>query len=123
MNDMQKRFILFLGGCMVVRLLFTYAAYRVSVDNLRYLGYLALVPVIGWLWIMFVSPRDTGDEVFGEKIWWKSLRPIHMVLYLLFSILAISGNKNAWVVLLVDTLFGLGAFLRHHYIEGNFSKL
>jgi hypothetical protein len=46
-----------------------------------------------------------------------------MTLWGLFSYLAISGNKNAWIVLLIDTLFGLGAFIQHHHKEDNFKKL
>lgn len=124
MNNIQKRFLLFLFGCIAVRLLFTYLAYHFQNSKyLTYLGYLAIIPVIGWLWIMFIKPRDTGTEVMGDKIWWKPLRPIHTILYALFAYLAITGNKNAWVILLIDTLFGLSAFLYHHYKEGNFSKL
>ncbi len=123
MNNIQKRFLLFLFGCIMVRLLFVYAAKNVSLETLRYLGYLALIPIIGWLYIIFINPRDTGAEVFGDKIWWKNLRPIHLILYSIFSYLAITKNKWAWVVLLIDVLFGLSAFLYHHYTEGNFSKL
>jgi hypothetical protein len=79
--------------------------------------------VLGWSYIIFIGSRDTGAEVFGEKIWWKNLRIIHMALYSTFAYLAINKNKDAWLVLLTDTLFGLASFITHHYNEGNFSKL
>jgi len=59
----------------------------------------------------------------GDKIWWKHLRPFHALLWGLFSYLAITGNRNAWIVLFIDILFGLSAFLVFHWNEGNFSKL
>jgi hypothetical protein len=62
-------------------------------------------------------------EVLGEKIWWKNLRPIHMLLWFYFAWLAIHQNRMAWVVLLVDTMFGLTAFLVYHGMQGNFKKL
>lgn len=123
MNNIQKRFILFLFGCIGTRLLFVYIAKNVSLQVLPYLGYLALIPVLGWLYILFIKSRDTGLEVFGGKIWWNSIRPIHIALYSTFAYLAINKNKNSWIALLVDVGFGLGAFLHHHYISGNFNRL
>jgi len=87
------------------------------------LGYMALLPVMGWFYIIFIGKRDTGLEVFGESIWWKSLRPIHMVLWGLFAYMAIVGLPRAWVVLAVDTVFGLCAFLFHHWREGTLSLM
>ena len=123
MNTIQKRFILFLFGCIGSRLAFTALSAFASQSILKILGFIALIPVIGWFYIIFIGERNIGLEVGGGKIWWKHLRPIHMTLWGLFSYLAISGNKNAWVVLLIDTLFGLGAFIQHHHKEDNFKKL
>jgi hypothetical protein len=123
MNTIQKRFILFLFGCIGSRLAFTALSAFASQSILKILGFIALIPVIGWFYIIFIGERNIGLEVGGGKIWWKHLRPIHMTLWGLFSYLAISGNKNAWIVLLIDTLFGLGAFIQHHHKEDNFKKL
>ncbi len=123
MNNIQKRFLLFLCGCIVIRLLF--AIFAKSIDNkyLPLLGYIALIPVIGWFYIIFIGKRDTGGEVFGERIWWKKLRIIHMGFWLSFAYLAINHNSNAWILLFSDTMFGLLAFLVHHYKEDNYKKL
>jgi hypothetical protein len=87
------------------------------------LGFLALIPVIGWIYIIFIGKRDTGIEVLGDKIWWKNLRPIHLILWSLFVWLAVKRNPLAWLVLLVDTMFGLSAFLIYHWYQGNFKRL
>lgn len=55
----------------------------------------AIIPS-GWLYIIFIGKRYTGLEVFGDKI---------------------------WIVLLIDTLFGLSAFLVYYWRQGNFKKL
>ena len=121
--QLKFRFLLFIFGCIGSRLAFTIVSAFASGWLLRVLGLIALGPVIGWFYIIFIGKRDTGLEVLGEKIWWKNLRPIHMLLWAFFAYLAIMGNRNAWIVLLIDTLFGLGAFLVHHYQEGNLNKL
>ena len=120
---MQQRILMFLIGCIGVRSLFVIIAKYVNTTYLKYLGYLALVPAIGFVYIYLTGSRKTGAEVFGEKIWWNNLRPIHAILYFLFAYNAIIGNKQAWIYLLVDVIFGLISFLIHHYINGDFSKL
>ena len=123
MNNIQKRFLLFLLGCIVVRLLFTILAKNIESSKLPYLGYIALLPVIGWFYIIFIGNRDTGGEVFGEKIWWKNLRIIHVTFWSVFAFMAINKNTDSWKVLFTDTIFGLFAFLIHHYNAGNFALL
>ena len=123
MNDIQKRFLLFLVGCIGIRTLFIIAAKNSPVIYLKYMGYLALLPAIGFVYIFFTGSRQTGAEVFGGKIWWNDLRPIHALLYFLFAYNAIMGNAGAWVYLLIDVLFGLSAFVHFHYKNGDFSKL
>lgn len=123
MNTLQKRFLLFLVGCIGTRFLFVYIAKTVNVNYLPYLGYLALAPAIGFLYIFFTKSRETGAEVFGERIWWNDLRPIHGGLYMIFAYNAIQKNTYAWIYLLIDVLFGLGSFLTHHLMVGSFSQL
>jgi hypothetical protein len=113
-NPIKIRFFLFLFGCIGSRLVFTGLAAFSKGWLLTLVGVLALIPVIGWFYIIFIGKRDTGLEVMGGKIWWKNLRPIHMFLWATFSYLAITGNPRAWLILLGDTLFGLSAFLVHH---------
>ena len=122
MNDLQKRFLMFLIGCIGVRSLFVVIAKYINIKYLKYLGYLALLPGIGFMYIYLTGIRNIGLGAFGEKIWWNNLRPIHSILYLLFAYNAIIGNKRAWIYLLVDVLIGLISFLIYHYVNGNFVK-
>lgn len=116
MNTLQKRFILFLLGCIGTRLLFVYIAKNIDVSLLKYMGYLLLLPAFGFIFIYLTGIRKTGDEVFGDKIWWNNLRPVHGILYLLFSYNAINGNKNSWIYLFIDVIFGIISFLIYHFI-------
>lgn len=114
MDNKTKRILLFLIGCIGTRTLFAYIAKTINVQYLPYLGVLALIPVIGWLYIVFIGKRDTGAEVFGAQIWWKKMRIVHLTIYALFALLAIMKHKCAWLLLLADVLIGLVAFTMHH---------
>ena len=83
MNNIQKRFLLFLVGCIGIRTLFVIIAKNSPVKYLKYMGYLALLPAIGFSYLFLTGTRKTGLEVFGNKIWWNDLRPLHSLLYLL----------------------------------------
>jgi hypothetical protein len=123
MNNIQKRFLLFLIGCILMRLSFVYIAKNSNTMMLKNLGFLALLPTIGFSYIYLTGSRKTGQEVFGDKIWWNNLRPIHAILYGLFAYNAINKNTNSWIYLLVDVIFGLLSFILYHYYEGDFSKI
>jgi hypothetical protein len=123
MNTIQKRFLLFLIGCIGMRSLFVIIAKHSSVQVLKYLGYLALLPVIGFIYIFATNSRETGAEVFGGKIWWNKLRPLHALFYALFAYNAIIGNRHAWIYLLIDVIVGLFSFLIFHFKNGDFSKV
>jgi hypothetical protein len=123
MNDIQKRFLLFLIGCIGTRTLFVLIAKNAGEKYLPLLGYLALLPAIGFIYIYLTGSRKTGAEVFGEKIWWNDLRPLHSLLYFLFAYNAIIGNTKAWIYLLIDVIFGLISFLFFHFKNGDFKKL
>jgi hypothetical protein len=123
MNNIQKRFILFLFGCIGTRSLLVYLAIIANTKFLMYMGFLALIPAFGFFYIYFTGSRKTGTEVFGDKIWWNNLRPIHGLLYSLFAYNAIIGNKSAWIYLLIDVILGLFSFLIYHYYVGDFYKL
>lgn len=116
MNTIQKRFLLFLFGCIGTRLLLVFISKQLNIKFLKYMGYLLLLPAFGFIFIYLTGIRQHGVEVFGDKIWWNNLRPIHALFYFLFSYNAINGNKNAWIYLFIDVLFGLTSFLIYHFI-------
>lgn len=116
MNNLYKRYFLFLVGCIGVRSLFVVAAKNVNKKYLPYASLPALAIGLGFLYIYFTGSRKTGREVFGEKIWWNHLRPVHGMLYLVFAYLAFVQNSYAYVPLLIDVIAGLVAFLHYHFL-------
>ena len=123
MNHIQKRFLLFLGGCIPARLFLVALAKYMPNNYLRYLGFITLLMALGFLYLYFTGARKVGVETFGQPIWWNKFRIIHGLLYFIFSYYAINGYASAYLILLYDTLIGLVLFLIHHYSVGNFNKL
>lgn len=114
MNDLHKRFLLFLFGCITLRCFLVFLAKGASKNLLLAMGTIALLPAIGFFYLFFSGKRKVGSETFGAKIWWNNLRPVHGILYLLFAIYAIRGDRRAWVFLLIDVIIGLVSFLVFH---------
>ncbi len=121
MNDsLRKRFVFFLVGCIGVRCALAYMAKHASPWLLHAMGYIAILPAIGFFYLYFSGTRTTGPEVFGDTIWWNHLRPVHGVLYGLFAYHAIMGYPYAWTYLLVDVIVGLSSFLLFHLAKVSF---
>ena len=114
MKNIYKRYLLFFFGCITIRSFLVYLATKLDKQKLKYMGYLALLPAIGFIYIYLTGSRKTGPEVFGGKIWWNNLRPIHSLLYFLFAYLAINNNRNAYIPLLIDVILGFFSFLFYH---------
>jgi hypothetical protein len=123
MNALQKRFLLFLGGCIPMRLFLVYLAKTLPLKYLPYMGAVALLPAIGFIYLFITGKRTTGAETQGAPIWWAHFRIVHGLLYLLFAFYAIQRVAAAYQILLADVCIGLGLFLWHHYTTGSFSNI
>ena len=111
-----RRVLLFLVGCIGSRSLLAYLAYALSPSQLPYLGFLTMIPVFGWVYILLTGSRKSGLETGGEPIWWNALRPLHAFNYALFSLFAFLRNEKAYLVLVFDVCIGLFAWIHHHFM-------
>ena len=123
MKALEKRFLLFLGGCIPMRLLFVWLAKIMPLNYLPYAGALALLPAFAFFYLFLSGKRTSGLETQGAPIWWMQFRIIHGFIYLCFAYYAFQRVRFAYKFLLADVFLGLGLFLWHHYTASNFSKL
>ena len=123
MTPLQKRFALFLGGCIPVRLALALIALKLPPNYLPIMGLVALLPAIGFLYLYLTGGRKVGVETQGAPIWWGDFRIIHSLFYLSFAIYALNQRTDAYQFLLADVAIGLLLFLGHHYSVGSFSQL
>tara|TARA_B110000037_G_scaffold4340_1_gene4725 strand:- start:969 stop:1337 length:369 start_codon:yes stop_codon:yes gene_type:complete len=112
MNKIQKRVLTFFFGCVVARLFLVILAYNTPKNYLPLLGYLAMIPAVGFLYNYLYSTRAKGFT--GGKIWWNNLRPIHSFLYASFAFYAIQKNTGSFKILLLDLIIGKTATLFHY---------
>tara|TARA_B100000989_G_scaffold190110_1_gene143196 strand:+ start:227 stop:607 length:381 start_codon:yes stop_codon:yes gene_type:complete len=121
MNKLQKRFTLFLLGCIPVRFLFVYVAKNIPINYLPLTAPITLIMGLGFFYTFF-SGKKTGST-FNQIAWWNNLRPIHGLLYILYSYYAYKKNSDAYKILLFDVIFGLLSFFIYHISVGSFKKL
>lgn len=118
MNDIRKRQLLFVFGCIPIRLLLIYIVKIVDIHYLPYLGFFSIFPSIGFILLYLINGRKKGLETFGEPIWWNELRVIHGILYLLFTIYAFKKKRKfASSALLIDVSIGFISFLMYHFLK------
>ena len=116
MNDLFKRFTLFLGLCIPSRFLLAYIAKILPSRYLPFMGFIMLIPVIGWTYIYLTGTRNIGMETLGAPIWWNELRPMHAAFYFAFVLMALNKSTHAYLPIIVDTILGLLFFLKYHKI-------
>lgn len=102
--------------CLLVRYSL---AFFIKTINIKYLSILSLPAII----ISFGFFRNylnykPGDKGFaGGNVWWNDYRLFHSFMFAIFSILALYKNKNAWIILLIDAIFGTIFFSRKYLFK------
>ena len=122
-NISKKRITTFLLACIGIRLSFAILAYWIEkneYNNLRiFIGIVGLVMSLSFLFIYFFGSEsaDRQLEVWKDedrKVWWNKFRIIHGLLYLFFSLFALTNTSGSYVFLSVDVTLGLILWLLHH---------
>ena len=110
-----KIILYFFFGCMFARLLMVYIAKIININYLPYYGVITFIISVMFL-KNYINNSNFETGFFGNRVWWNNNRLIHSLLYFIFSIMAFYKNKKAWIVLLIDALFGLITFIFKYLI-------
>ena len=114
MLDENTRILLFIFGCIPLRIFLAYLPTVLDKNNLFYYGLVLLIPALGFLYLYFTNSRLEAPES-GGKTWWAELRIIHGFLYLAAAIYALQMKELAYIPLSMDVIFGLSSFIIKHY--------
>ena len=121
---LTKRLLMFLIGCIGSRSALVILTKTINPIYLPFIGYACIAIALGFFYVYFIgSPQaDAQLEWAGDKkIWWDNLRAVHGLNYLIFGILAINKNKHSWIILAIDVIIGLCAWLSHHIFNISFN--
>jgi phosphatidylglycerophosphate synthase len=106
--------LLFMVGCIPTRLLLALLTYKISEKYLPYLSILFFSIGISFIYLYLTNSRQKAPEA-GGKTWWNNIRPIHGMFYIIAGIYALKKSRLAALILVVDLIFGLAAFIQHRY--------
>jgi hypothetical protein len=106
----HQRLLLFLFGCIPIRLLLAYIPQELTSKKSKYV-FATLLAIIatGFLYLGFTNGRLDAQEA-GGKTWWVNFRIVHGALFLAAAILVIKQAKTASIPLLVDAILGILLF-------------
>tara|TARA_B100000795_G_scaffold267547_1_gene252591 strand:+ start:52 stop:390 length:339 start_codon:yes stop_codon:yes gene_type:complete len=108
----KYRKLLFIFGCLPIRILYIHFAKNANLNQLFYLGIIAII--IG-LSFFYQSKFGGKNSPFGGSVWWHPVRNIHGILWVLFGILAIMKKSKAYMVLIIDVIIGIIAFINNYF--------
>jgi hypothetical protein len=113
--------VLFVLGCVPVRLLLAYLVAGGHAERVRVPAAVAATAVgLGFLVVHAAGLRKSGPETFGRPIWWDHLRPMHGALHLAVAVLvAVGHDRAAAAILFGDVMMGVGGWVQHRYCDGH----
>ena len=113
MYSVSTKIALFLFICMVIRFIIIMSAVYAEKYKGKFKYILVLVTLfigLGFLYSTFYG-KDVG--AFGSPVYWN--RKVHSFFYITFAIALMFDIKYAFLILVLDQIFGLYTFYNHYY--------
>ena len=115
MNDFStsKSISLFMILCIPSRILIALLPLYLNESWLRVLGFLLVVVGIAFMTLFLTNSRLDAVEG-GGTTWWKNVRPVHGMLYILAGAVLLNGHRDlASLLLFLDVVVGIAVFANH----------
>lgn len=98
--------------CIATRLALAFSLLAVTEKYRQIASLLLMATGIAFLTLFSFDLRLRAPESSTGMTWWNPIRPVHAILYMAASIFMYGGeNRIACTILILDTMFGLGAKL------------
>jgi phosphatidylglycerophosphate synthase len=107
---------LFLLGCIPIRIIIALIPLYIDKKWLFYYSFILLSISVSFLYLYFTNSRENAFEA-GGKTWWAKYRIIHGLFYLIAAFYAYFQNRNAWIPLAMDVIFGLILFIQKRFLN------
>lgn len=115
MLTLEKRYLLFLLGCIPLRIIIAIIPLYIDTKFLPYYGLILSLFAIAFFVLYFKQLRMKAFEGGGDT-WWADFRILHGLLYLCAAIYSFQEKILASVPLLMDAILGLVLFIYHHFM-------
>lgn len=106
MNISTRNLIIFFLVCFVIRVLLVVGAYKIRTKPVDWINYLittiSLIISFGFI-LNDIRGKEYG--FFGSRRYWSGT--FHGVMWIIFGILFSTVPRWAWVILLLDIVFGV----------------
>jgi hypothetical protein len=116
MISQNESIILFLLACIPLRIIIALIPLFINKKLLFYYSFILFIMSISFLYLYFTNGRENAFEA-GGKTWWAKYRIIHGLLYLMAAYYAYHQNRNAWIPLMIDVIFGLILFIQKRFLH------
>ena len=111
----RKRAAIFYLGCIPIRSL-TVAVAVMFPEYAWVVGVMYVVFAVGLAWRL-INHKASDRGGFGGSVWWNSMRPVHIVLWLLFAVLVARKDERAWIPLVLDITLSLVGTTDHYFVR------
>jgi len=109
----------FLLGCIPMRLVIAYIGYILGLSTsstfIKTAFAILLLSIGISFFVLYTKNLRLNAPEAGGITWWRELRPIHGLFYVLAGIFLLipSIRHFSWILLLLDVIFGLGSWIVH----------
>ena len=91
--------------CVPTRLLLAVVVYALPDRWLPVAGIVALFGAAGLLY-RFATYTESQVGAFKQRVTWNNVRPFHALMWIIFAVLALSQNKRAKWIPVIDIAMG-----------------
>ena len=107
---------LFIFGCLPIRIILALIPLFIKKKWLYYYSFILFIITFSFLFLYFTNKRQNAFEAGGHT-WWAKYRIIHGLLYLIAAYYAYYQNRNAYIPLIIDVVFGLILFIQKRFLH------
>ncbi len=119
MEEVHKKILIFCLIFIPIRFAFMYSSNFYSLKYGNVYTLISLIYSFYELYLYFNESSGIRYDYVGNYIITNELRPVHALLFILFSFYLYKHRKHAYIPLLLDIIISIVAFSLYNNLEAN----